>query len=157
LPGGAKWGTNGAENTRQAKAYIEQQGFKAEIYRNAKSSFVASYSPSQDKISINASKSFWKDPVGSSERLGKSGFLSSGDPNHILNHEMGHAMYDPPNNFMTLGHQDAAREQVSKYAARNPEEFVSEVHAGMKAGKVYSPEVNRMFSQYARPRRDGGY
>jgi hypothetical protein len=151
VPGGPKWGTNGAANTRMAQAYIESQGIKAEVYRNAKSSYMASYSPSMDKISINASNSFWKDPAGNTQRLADKGILSSGDANHALNHEIAHAIYDPPDNFMTLSHQEAARSEVSKYAAGNPKEFVSEVYAGMKAGKVYSPEINRMFQQYAKP------
>jgi hypothetical protein len=62
-------------------------------------------------------------------------------------------MYNAPDNFMGGPDQATARSQVSKYAAMNPKEFVSEVHAGMKAGKSYSHDVMRMFSQYARVRK----
>lgn len=145
-----QFGKNAAENLREAARYVEQSGHPVEVYRNPKSNMIAAWA--NDKINLNASNSFWKDPVGNMQRFGGSGQLSSSAPDHTLHHEMGHAIYEPPDNFFPLGHQDMARSQVSKYAARNPKEFVSEVHAGMKAGKSYSPEVMQAFNQYAQKR-----
>lgn len=145
-----KFGTNKAENVREAARFIEQSGTPAEVYRKPGSASAAVWS--QDKIHINASHRFWKDPVASMQRQSASGHLSSDSPTHVLNHELGHAMYDAPDNFFHLGHQDMARDHVSKYAAMNPKEFVSEVHAGMKAGKTYPEHVMTAFKQYAKPR-----
>lgn len=145
-----QFGKNAAENMREAARFVEQSGHPVEVYRNPKSSYIAAWA--NDKINLNASKSFWKDPVGNMQRAFASGQLSSASPEHTLHHEMGHAIYSPPDNFFTLGHQDMARKEVSKYAAMNPKEFVSEVHAGMKGGRTFSPEVMQVFGQYARKR-----
>lgn len=151
----ARWSSNSAQNVREAERVIRENGFEANVYRNAKSGFIASYSPSQRNISINASKSYWKDPVGNAKKYGDSGQLSSSHPDHILHHEMGHAIYDPPDNFMSNHERDHIGAHVSKYATTNPKEFVSEVHAGMKAGKQYDEKIMFLFHRYARPRTNG--
>lgn len=148
-----EWGKSPIANAREAARFISQSGFPSEIYRKAGSPVAAIYSNTDSKIHVNVSNPFWKDPVGVMARNAASGHLASDSPTHILDHEMGHAIYSAPDNFHTLAHQDMARQQVSKYAATNPKEFVSEVHAGMKGGKTYSPEVMSAFSAYARPRQ----
>lgn len=144
-----QWGKNGAANAREAARVTQAMGYEAEVYRNSKSNFIAAYS--QGKVKINASNKYWKDPVANAKRL--EGQLSSGSPEHIIHHEIGHAMYDPPDNFHNqMGERELIGQHVSKYAQMNPKEFVSEVHAGIKAGKQYPDKIMQMFHVYARPR-----
>src|SRR5665647_851557 len=150
-PSSPQFGKSPIANAREAARYINESGFPAEIYREAGSTVAAIYSNTDHKIYVNVSNRFWKDPVGSMVHNNATGHLSSDSPTHILDHEMAHAMYDAPNNFFGL-EQGMARSQVSRYAAMNPKEFVSEVHAGMKAGKSYSLDVMRAFTRYAQPR-----
>jgi hypothetical protein len=145
-----KWGTNGAANVREAARLVGQQGQPVEIYRNAKSNYVAAYA--NGKVNLNASKSYWKDPVGNAKRLHEKGIMSSPSPEHVIHHEIGHALYDAPDNFMSNHEREAIGKHVSTYARMNPKEFVSEVHAGMKAGKQYPEHIMRLFHNYARPR-----
>jgi hypothetical protein len=146
-----KFTKNKAQNVAHAVSYLQSKGHQAESYSNPKSAGAA-YTNGK-KISINGAHKIWRDPVGFMEMHGKSGHLSSGHAYHLLEHEIGHALYDPPNNFMTLSHQDDAR-TVSKYAAMNPKEFVAEVHAGMVAGKKYPENIMKMFNVYAKKRSD---
>ena len=44
---------------------------------------------------------------------GQKGYLSSDSAEHTIYQEIGHALYDPPDNFMAQVHQDLAREKVS--------------------------------------------
>lgn len=145
---GQPWTKNKAKNLEIAKRYVESLGHKAEIYPS-KGNGVAYHNEGRG-ISLNSNHKFWRDPVGSASRATN---LSSHSPEHVIHHEIGHALYDAPNNFMTLAHQDLARSKVSGYAAMNPKEFVSEVHAGMKAGKSYGDDVMTAFKSYARPRK----
>jgi len=148
VPVTLKWGKNKQQNLQTAQRLAESLGHKAEIVKSVGDG-VAYYNAGRG-ISLNANAKFWNDPVGSASR---STNLSSQLPEHVIHHEIGHALYDPPSNFMTLSHQDLARTHVSKYASMNPKEFVSEVHAGMKSGKSYPEPVMAVFRQYARPRK----
>jgi hypothetical protein len=143
-----KWGTSKKGNVQEAEKLVKSLGYPTQSYSNPKANGAAYYS--DGKIHINAAHKFWSNPVAKMKEQGK--YLSSDHPNHVVVHEIGHALYDPPDNFMALKHQDIAREQVSKYAAMNPKEFVSEVYAGRQAGKSYSDEVNTMFKVYAKKR-----
>lgn len=141
------------KNAERAKQIIEGAGFKAEIYSNSKLNWAASYSPSMDKISINEANYIWEDVV---QNTMKQIQLSSQNPDHIVLHEIGHVLFDPPDNFMNvLQDREFIRTAVSQYASANPKEFVSEVYAGLIAGKKYPASVLAMFSQYARPRKRG--
>lgn len=142
------WGKSPKANLALATQIAKDQGHDVTVYRNPKNASPAYYF--QGGIHLNASNKYWRDPVGAMQR---STNLSSSDPAHVIHHEIGHALYDAPDNFHTLSHQGVAREHVSKYAAMNPKEFVSEVHAGMKAGKSYPPHVMQAFNNYARPRK----
>lgn len=145
---GLTWSKDKKQNLETARRLAESLGHKATIYSNPKSAIAAAWH--EDQIKFNAGHKFWRDPKGMAER---STNLSTNDPAGIVHHESGHAKYDAPDNFMTLAHQDMARQHVSKYAAMNPKEFVSEVHAGMMTGKSYPEEVMTAFRQYARPRK----
>lgn len=145
---GLQWSKNKAQNLANAQRLSASLGHPAEIVKSVGSG--AAYYNEGRGISLNANAKFWRDPVGSMQRATN---LSSDAPEHVIHHEIGHALYDAPNNFMSLGHQDLARDKVSKYAAMNPKEFVSEVHAGTKAGKTYPADVMQMFKVYAKARQ----
>lgn len=146
-----QWGTNRNANVREAEKIAKAQGYETSVYRKPGSLNAAVYS--DGKIHINASHGYWKDPVGVAAHNEKIGHLSTGNPEGIIHHEIGHALYDPPDNFMNqMRERELITKHVSKYAARNPKEFVSEVHAGTKAGKKYDENIMRMFHNYARPR-----
>lgn len=141
------------KNADVAAGRVAAAGHESSVYSNPKSGVVAIYSNTDGKIHINSSHKFWSDPEGNMKKMGPEGtkYFSSSDPAHVINHEMGHAAYNnTPDNWMTLSHQDAA-EEVSRYARMNPKEFVAETVAGRKAGRVFSPKVDQMFNQYARP------
>ena len=110
------FGTNKKANVQEAIASVQRAGYNAKEWKPT-SKTVSAAVFSNGAIHINSSHKFWSDPVGNMKN--QAGHLSSEHPAHILNHEIGHALYDPPDNFMTLSHQDMAREQVSQYAARN--------------------------------------
>src|ERR1022692_582126 len=87
-----QWGTNKAANVREALRVVQQSGYPAELWRKPGSKTLAIYSNTDGKIYVNASNKFWKDPVGNMVKQGSGGHLSSTSPEHILNHEIGHAI-----------------------------------------------------------------
>jgi hypothetical protein len=113
----------------------------------------AQYYPGNDTIVINARSKYW-DP-GEVEAAHKRGWLSSDDPNHIINHELGHRAHrqaigperwDQQNTKSTEGPgKTRIEKEVSQYAAVNRAEFVAEVYAGMKSGKTYDPKIMEQF------------
>lgn len=145
---GPVWTKSATKNAEIARRIAEGEGHKVNLYRNPKNSAPAYYS--QGAIHFNMSNRFWRDPVGTMQRATN---LSAKVPEHVVHHEIGHALYDAPDNFHTLSHQSLAREHVSKYAAMNPKEFVSEIHAAMKTGKTFPEHVMSVFNLYARPRK----
>lgn len=148
------FGTSKKKNIAEAHRAIQAAGFPTQEWHKPGSASAAIYSNTDNKIHINSAHKFWTDPTSGMKATHAAGHLSSSDPSHVLNHEIGHAIYSPPDNWNTLSHQDMAR-NVSKYAAMNPKEFVSEVHAGMAGGKEFSPEIMQAFKMYARKRQGG--
>ncbi len=141
------------QNGQTAVNLIKSMGHDAELYHKTGTGVTALYSPQHGKIFINTAANHWGDPVQSMKNSRAKGWLSSDSPDHIIHHEIGHSLYDPPDNFFNSHAQlETIEPQVSKYARRNPKEFVAEVHAGMKAGNTYSAEIMQMFKSYARPR-----
>jgi hypothetical protein len=110
----------------------------------------ASYNNVTGEIFINPRAGYWKDPKGNASKIHKAGWWSSSNPLHPVYHEHGHEKFDPPINWN--GGRDAAL-RVSKYAAVNPREFVSEVYAGLRDGQTYDEEVMRFYDFYARERK----
>ena len=95
---------------------------------------------SQGKISINEKHPYWRKPGDYQMSI-----------EEIVYHEIGHMIYNAPDNFFSLEHQDIAR-LVSKYAGRNPKEFVSETYARIKIGKKFPDKVMNLYRMYARTR-----
>lgn len=144
------FGKDRPKNIAMAKQFLEKFGVDVVEYRKADSSAAAM--ASGGKIHINKSHFFWKDPEAVASHNFKTGHLSSDKGSATLFHELGHLIFDSPDNFRSLSDQDLARSEVSKYAARNPHEFVSEMYAAKKMGRVFSEQAENMFLRYARPR-----
>ena len=111
-------------------------------------------------IELNRSSTAWKNPAATSRERRASGWISTSSPVHTLRHEMGH-VHDPLMNKRGGGldpwgvhknRDQAMRRQriagrVSKYAQTQPDEFVAETYAGLRAGHRYDHEVMRMYRQ----------
>lgn len=110
-------------------------------------------------LAINASAKFWKDPAGISAEQHRIGFWSSGSPDHVLWHELGHALhaqsasdaFDRQKSAFAAPSWQAIANRVSQYAGRTQNEFVAEVFAGAIAGNHYSEDVQRLYGQLHGP------
>ena len=137
------WTTNKSENARILAGIAEKEGYKVEIQAfGAGNSSIAM--ASNGKIYINKTSKLLADPLKNMDAQYKSGWLSTNKPEGIIHHEIAHLKYKQRDNFFTNTHRDIAS-KVSRYATRNPKEFVSETYAGLKTGKKYSDEVMRLF------------
>lgn len=140
------WTTNKSENARILAGIAEKEGYKVEIQAfGAGNSSIAM--ASNGKIYINKASKLLADPLKNMDAQYKSGWLSTNKPEGIIHHEIAHLKFKQRDNFFTNTHRDIAS-KVSRYATRNPKEFVSETYAGLKTGKKYSDEVMRLFKQY---------
>lgn len=97
------------------------------------------------------------DPVAVQAELGKSGWTSTGAPDHAVIHELGHALAGGSvaerreqgswkilyGENQYIGERMAAK--VSEYATRSPAEFVAETFAGLVHGQKYDTEVMQAY------------
>jgi hypothetical protein len=104
---------------------------------------------SRGTVTINPNSPYWINPVERQKFNFEKGHLSSAHPMHAIHHEIGHLKYNAPWYFSSREEREIAKKGVGAYAAENPREFVSEVYAGMKAGRAFNPEVQHLFSRYA--------
>lgn len=140
------WTTNKSENARILASIAEKEGYKVEIKAfGAGRNEIAM--AANGKIYINKTSKLLSDPEKNMQAQYKSKWLSTDKPEGIIYHEIAHLKFKQRDNFFTNSHRDIA-EKVSRYARRNPKEFVSETYAGIKTGKKYSNEVMRLFKQY---------
>lgn len=152
---GHNFGTNKNKNVAEAIKHVQSLGYKAtsENASGRKVNPLYAAMASQGSVFINPASKFWKDPIGGMKAAYESGHLSSPHPLHTIHHEIGHLKYDAPDNFINNSQRDIIQKEVSKYAAMNPKEFVSEVYAAMQSGKKYSQEIMGMYNIYARERK----
>jgi hypothetical protein len=133
------------------------------IWKLAADETAASYRPESDLILINARSKYWQQ--AEIDAAHARGWLSTNDPNHFMNHELGHyanrhnisqqrwdELYND-NRPLNAAMAARTRKEVSQYAATSRLEFVAEVHAGLKAGKEYGPKIMRDYDRWggARP------
>lgn len=97
------------------------------------------------------------DPVAVQAELGKSGWTSTGAPDHAIIHELGHALTSGSvsdrrnHDSWTRTYGDSAKyvqgvaSKVSEYATRSPAEFVAETFAGLVHGQKYDAEVMQAY------------
>jgi hypothetical protein len=126
-------------------------------------SVTAIYSPETRKIYLNDKHEFYTNPKSYQQKYFESGFHSSADPNHIINHEIAHAKHHRivggDADTFTYGKwtklspsQKAVARQVGEYASTDRLEFVAETYSGLKAGKKYSESVMRQYREFEGPR-----
>ena len=101
-------------------------------------------------VLVNPKSSFWKDPVGMMRANHESGHLSTANPMGVLLHEVAHTKFANVQGYWDQSSQKDIAGKVSRYAASNPKEFVSEVFAGIHTGKQYDDDVMRMYNRYAK-------
>ena len=77
------------------------------------------------------------------------GHTSSGNPLHVIHHEMGHAKHLSRLKIFDVGEKGLIRKQVGEYATKNPSEFIAEVYAGMQGGETFSPEIMSLYHKYS--------
>jgi hypothetical protein len=121
----------------------------------------AAYEANSDTIYINRQAFFWGHPAESDESAAASGYASTGNPEHAIDHEVGHYMHAHAvgkDAFVGLHHKalppadkPLVKKAVGQYAASSVNDFVAEVYAGRKAGKTYPPRVNRLYRMYGGP------
>lgn len=109
---------------------------------------IACYNQDANKIIINVIGDFWQNKQ---EYLLKKpiDLFSSDSQNHIFYHEVGHYLHLKKIKYEKVGElqstiykdKDFIRKNVSYHATFNQLEFVAEVFAGMKSGKVYCKDI----------------
>lgn len=113
-------------------------------------------------IVINKGAKQWKDIAGYQKEAYAAGWVSTDDPNGVVLHELGHykhrqeagSMFE---NYKNTNSSSSPRfktlaSRVSKYAATNGVEFVSEVYAGLKTGRTYDESVMGMYHEMRGPK-----
>jgi hypothetical protein len=110
----------------------------------------AVYGSKRKMISLNEKSPLWADPGGTMKRLHGAGWFSTDDPDHIIRHEVGHALHDRADpayyehlktRKLTKDQQKRITKHVSAYGATSPLEFVAETYAGLVDGKVYNKRI----------------
>lgn len=108
-------------------------------------------------IYINEKSEFWNDPIKVAKELSDIQFLSSESPFHAIFHEYAHFLhwrYNPQrfaeiaDEQLTQDVANAFAHYVSTRAAADPYEFVSEIGAGMLAGKTYPEEIMSWYDYF---------
>lgn len=141
------WGSNKSENARILASIAEKEGYVVEIqaFGAGKTEIAIA---ANGKIFINKTSKLLSDPEKNMAAQHNSGWLSTGKPEGIVFHEISHLKFKQHDNFYTNTHRDVA-ERVSRYARRNPKEFVAEAYAGLRTGKKYDAEVMNLYRMYS--------
>lgn len=156
------------ETARAMGVAVESSGY-ARIegqYGRRAENVPALYDVDKQKIYLNETHPYWQDPDAYTAKKFSEGWLSSSSRTHIIDHEVGHALHVQtldPKEFdkvydarFTDAQKSLVRAHVSGYAATLPVEFVAETYAGVKAGKVYPPEIHELYRKMGGPRLPGG-
>ena len=148
-----KWGKTAKENVEIAKKLLSDIGIKAMTENpsgNKTDKRYAAIGSSTNGILINKNSPFWKDPELSAKENYKSGQLSTDNPVGVLLHEIAHIKYPDAPGYWPFPNQKEAASKVSKYATKNPKEFVSEVFAGINSGKEYSEPIMDLYRNWTK-------
>lgn len=117
----------------------------------------AAYEAKTDTIHINQNSPYWTESRLMIREWSAVKWFSSTDPDHIIRHEIGHALHfknigmDPYKKLRTgkfnKEQTDKISKDVSRYAAKNPLELVAEMYAGMLSGKTYDESLMRFYTE----------
>lgn len=122
----------------------------------------ASYNYAIDALRLNGEYDFSKLAERAEANRARN-WWSTGSPQHVFRHELGHAAtygnnprkYAIFSNALRDGElpvpktiQAKVIEDVSKYAAISPREFTAEVYAGLMDGKTYDDKIMRLYRAY---------
>jgi hypothetical protein len=128
------------------------------VLRGLDNNSIAEFDGETKNLNVNKWSPFWQNPTELMQEYFDSGYIASPNPHGIIYHEIGHAAHrkDAPRmwydaGILTSDEIAIAREQVSRYSASDPLEFVAEVYHGRLAGKTYSPDVDAIYRKYKGP------
>ena len=108
-------------------------------------------------MTINAGHPVWRTPGYAQREMLESGWMTQ---TSVVLHELGHIAHYHNSDSGTLdrlrsmrfsGDEARIARKVSRYAGKNPMEFVAEVFAGMKAGSAYGGDVMEMYKKFRGP------
>lgn len=144
-----KWTKSRKGNAELAAKALSDAGFRAFTTNPSGARTdkrLAAVGSPTNGILVNPASPYWADPEGQARLNFEKGHLSTDNPLGVLIHEAAHTIYDPANTWMAPDQQRQVAAKVSKYAAVNPKEFVSEVTAGLHTGKTYDDDVMRLYA-----------
>jgi SPP1 gp7 family putative phage head morphogenesis protein len=133
--------------------------------RNPKATPAAYYAES-DTLAINPRGGLWanggKNAAEITRKHHDQGWWSSPDRLHVITHEMGHMLHRKAigDRFIHMRVNPISEatkaeigSEVSRYGLTKQVEFVAEVFAGMRAGKVYSETVMKWYRAWGGPEK----
>jgi hypothetical protein len=140
-------------NLAIARFFLEGYGLTVRIESYA-SGIRANTSPGYRYVDLNAAHRFWGDPWTVSRESRLKGYLSSGDPVAFLYHEIAHTRDQYNRRRVALGlvtwsndEDQRIAQRVSRYASRDPIEFVAETFAALRTGRKLDWQVMRLYRQ----------
>jgi hypothetical protein len=127
----------------------------------------------ESNIALNMNEKYWDHRYESQKELFESKMHSSKDSDHVAIHEFGHALHndlsrgdqlsfgglkayneDPAAYAAKVAKDGGIARTVSRYASKNPHEFVAEVFAAGISGRKFSPEVKALYEKFKGPHVD---
>jgi hypothetical protein len=114
----------------------------------------STYDEHDDEMVLNYSHPAWHNMPTFVRSLAKWNFYSTRSPDHIIRHEVGHALHYRRMTdvdraefwYKELGEsEEITAAAVSVYATDRCIEFVAEVFAGIWAGRVYPADVRSLY------------
>jgi SPP1 gp7 family putative phage head morphogenesis protein len=133
-----------------AKGYGFDAVADARVFEGAQDG-IAAFVPARNRIELNQNHVYWTNP----ESVLRDCSTQSRD--HLVRHEVAHGRMfrQDPESYFSLNTQtwtdvpfadaEALSKSVSRAASLSPGEFVSEVFAGLEAGKVYADDVMQLY------------
>jgi len=123
---------------------------------------IASYSSTSAHLSFNPDE-MGEDNLQKRTKAYESGFLAGGDIQHVVCHEVAHALHaqmgtqPDEDDWREYPDQDFIEEQIGEYAASSPGELVAEVGALILQGhdiEQEMPEIYDMYLKYGGPEQE---
>ncbi len=166
-----------ASNLQAATAWLAKRGQPiGEQSANNESSWIASARAGVKGVYLSAKNDFWMWPRTESKKHRISGWWSTGAPQGVLHHEIGHtrdvkaleryrqnpkgrargynkwrSLLSPSTGPTRAKKQEqefvAIASRVSRYGATAPTEFVAETYAGLRTGQRYDREVMKLYRE----------